>query len=185
MPSPFDEFLSWLSPAREEAGMKYEELRRKLVKYFSRGGCHVPDELADETIDRASKSIAGGKLDRSVDPNAYCFGIARNVLREYWRKPQSGPLDPDLPFVNPEPTWSDQELACLDECWAQLSVHHRDLLTRWHQCGKGQDKIEAHKKMAEQEGCGMNTLRTRIHRIQNSLRDCVAACLRREIIYMQ
>lgn len=185
MPSPFDEFLSWLSPDREEAGMKYEELRRKLVKHFSRGGCHVPDELADETLDRASKSVAEGKVDRSVDPNAYCFGIARNVLREYWRRPQPDDQDHDFPFVETEPTWSERELACLDKCWAQLSVHHRDLLTGWHQCGKGQEKIEAHKKMAEQEDCGMNTLRTRIHRIQNSLRDCVTACLRREIIYLQ
>ena len=181
MPSPWDDFLSWLSPDREEAGRKYVELKKKLSKYFIWGGCHVPDELADDTLDRASKKLAEGKVDRSVDPIAFCCGIARNVLREYWRKPRPDTLDHDVPFVDPKPTWSKQELACFDECWAQLSDHHRDLMARWHQCGKGQEKIEAHRKMAEQEG-KMNTLRTRIHRIRNFMRDCVAACLRREAI---
>jgi hypothetical protein len=178
MPSPFDEFLSWLSPDREEAGMKYEELRRKLVKHFSRGGCHVADELADETIDRASRSIAAGKVERSVDPDAYCFGIARNVLREYWRKPQPGPLDHDFPLVGPKPTWSKREFQCFDECWARQNEHDRDLLTSYHEY-TGSAKIKKRKEMAEKAG-GMNALRMRIHRTMNILRDCVAACLRRE-----
>jgi hypothetical protein len=178
MPSPLDEFLSWLSPDREEAGTKYVELKRKLTKYFIRGGCHVPDQLADDTLDRACKNFAEGKVDRSVDPNAYCFGIARNVLREYWRKKQPGALDPDFPFVETEPTWSERELACLEKCLAQQNGHDRDLLTSYYEY-TGSAKIKKRKEMAETGG-GMNALRLRVHRTMNILRDCVTTCLRRE-----
>jgi len=178
MPSPLDEFLSWLSPDREEAERKYKELRRKLIQYFTRRGCHIPDELADETVDRASKKIAEGKVDRSVNPKSYCFGVAKNVDKEYQRSPQPDALDLDLPFVQPEPTWSERDLACLEECLARLKEHDRDLLTSYYQY-TGSEKIKKHKEMAEKDG-GMNALRIRIHRIRNFLRDCVDACLRRE-----
>jgi len=179
MPSPFDEFLSWLSSDREEAAVKYEMLRGKLIKYFTRRGCHITDELADVTIDRASGKIAEGKVDHTVKPEAYCFGIARNVAHEYWRNPQPSPLDRDFPFVAPPRPWSNRQLACFRQCWARRSKHHRGLFRRWHQPKKGREKIEEHKKMAETEG-GINALRIKIHRIRNTLRDCVAACLRRD-----
>jgi DNA-directed RNA polymerase specialized sigma24 family protein len=178
MPSPFDEFLFWLSPDREEAGRKYVDLRKRVVKYFTWGGCHVPEELTDVTIDRASKSIAESKVDHSVDPNAYCFGIARNVLREYRRSPQPDPLPDNVIFVKLRPDWNEREVACLDKCLAELSEYERDLVTSYHQ-HKGSEKIRKHKEIAEKEG-GMNALRLRIHRIKNTLRDCVSACLRRE-----
>jgi hypothetical protein len=179
MPSHFDDFFSWLSPDGEGAERKYKELRRKLVQYFTRRGCHIPDELADETVDRASKSIAEGKVDRSVDPQRYCFGVAKNVLREYQKRPQPDPLPNDVRFIEPRADRKEREAACLEECLGQLSERDRDLVTRWHQCKKGREKIETHKKMAEQEG-GINALRIRIHRIMNILRDCVPTCLRRE-----
>jgi hypothetical protein len=179
MPSPFDEFLSWLSPDREEAAKKYLELRRKLIRTFIRGGCHIPDELVDVTIDRASKKIAEGTVDRSVDPNAYSFGIARNVLREYWKKPRPGPLEPDFLYVVLPRVWTEDHLACFRKCWARLSEHQRNLFKRWHLCEKGREKIEVHKEMAEKEG-GINALRVKIHRIRTILRNCIAACLRQE-----
>lgn len=179
MPSPFDDFLSWLSPDREEAAIKYEALRRKLIRFFVRGGCHIADEQVDLTFDRASKKVAEGKVDRSVDPNAYCFGVARNVLREYKKLPRFEPVDPNLRLFEPQPRWNKQEWECFDECWARMSIPKRDLLTRWHQPKKGREKIEEHKKMAETEG-GINALRIRIHRIMNAFRNCVDRCLRRK-----
>jgi hypothetical protein len=179
MPSPFDEFLSWLAPDRDEAALKYEELRKKLVGFFIWRGCHIPDELADESIDRASTKIAEGKVDRSVDPKHYCFGVAKNVLHEYKKRPHLDPLEIDPPSVAPVLIWPEPMLACLDKCLARLREHDRELVTRWHQCGKGREKIEVHKQMAEAEG-GMNMLRLRIFRTKNALRDCVIACLRRD-----
>src|SRR5262245_20430567 len=56
----FDCLLAYLSPDREEAGKEYETLRRKLIKLFQYRGCHSPEELADETINRIAKKIKQG-----------------------------------------------------------------------------------------------------------------------------
>lgn len=177
MPSPFDEFLSWLSPDGEEAAVKYEALQKKLIKFFIRGGCHIPDELADVSLDRAGKNVSEGKVDRAVDPNAYCFGIARNVLHEYYKRPRPEPLDLDMPAFKRQPRWSERQWRCFEKCWARMSPRSQDLLSRWHQPEKGSEKIAEHKKMAETEG-GINALRIRIHRSMKALRACVAACLK-------
>ncbi len=171
----FRAFLAWLSPDREEAEVKYEQLRRMLIRFFTWGGCHVPDELFDETINRASKKIASGAVERSVKPYAYCRGVARNVLHEYWDEYKPGPLPDDVPWVDHEPDWSEEELACLDQCLLQLSEHNRFLVTRYTEV-QGAEKIKVHRQMAAEEG-GPNALRIRIYRIKNVLRDCVIDCL--------
>ena len=53
----FDSLLSWLDPDREWAGEKYEVIRARLIKVFAYRGCHTPEELADETINRVAKKI--------------------------------------------------------------------------------------------------------------------------------
>src|SRR5947209_6617862 len=35
----FDRLLAWLNPDREQAGQRYEEIRRRLIKIFARRGC--------------------------------------------------------------------------------------------------------------------------------------------------
>src|SRR5262245_4973774 len=48
----FDRFLTWLHPDREQAGQKYEEIRRRLVIIFNARRCPEAEDLADETINR-------------------------------------------------------------------------------------------------------------------------------------
>ena len=51
----FDRFLFWLDPNREEAAIKYEAIRRKLIKIFTCRGCIDAEDLADVTIDSRSQ----------------------------------------------------------------------------------------------------------------------------------
>jgi hypothetical protein len=172
-----ERFLSWLSSDREGAGRRYEELMKKLVRFFAQGGCDVPDELFDKTVDIASKKLAFGEVERTVDPCSYCYGVARNVLKEYRRKPKSDPLPEDLPRPADEANWDERELECLDGCLNKLGEDDRDLARRYHTYEPGK-KIPMRKKMADEIG-GQNKLRLRIWRITNRLRDCVEACLER------
>jgi len=171
-----EKFLSWLSQDREEAWTKFEKLRKRLTVIFVRGGCHIPEELFDRTVDVACRKIEWGEVDRSVDPSAYCCGVARNVLHEYWRRPQPEPLPEDVVGWADPPQWDERELACLDQCLDQLSQHDRNLVIGYHQ-HVGREKIEVHQDMAAQEG-GLNALRVKVCRIKRSLRDCVSECMK-------
>ena len=53
----FDALLAWLDPEREQAGLKYEQIRGSLIKIFTGRGCTDPEELADETINRVTAKI--------------------------------------------------------------------------------------------------------------------------------
>lgn len=180
MPNPFDEFLSWLSPDREEAGGKYKCLLKNLIHFFNRSGCHIPEELADDTIERAGRNVAAGKVERSVDPGRYCYGIARHRLQEYWREIKPEPLPPDpiaIPVPDPDPVLNEQKLGCMRKCLNAQDKETRDLLTRWH-LYKGSEKIRVHKEMGEAAG-GMNKLRIRICRIKKTVHDCYSDCMKR------
>jgi len=173
-----EKFLSWLSADREEAWTKFEKLRKQLTARFVRRGCHIPEELFDQTVDVACRKIEWGEVDQSVDPGAYCYGVATNVIHEYWRRLQPVPLPDDLPDWKNAPAWDERELKCLDLCLDQLSPHDRDVVIRYHQ-DRGREKIEVHKVMAAQQG-GLNALRVRVCRIKRSLRDCVSDCMKHE-----
>jgi len=179
MPSPFDEFLSWLSPDREEAARRYEELRKKLIRFFTWKHCHTPEELVDESLDRAARKIAAGAVDRSGDPFGYCYVVATYVLKEYRKRAKPEQIENHDDFINPEhkPRFSEDEAACMDQCLARMKQQDRDLFARWFQCNKGREKIETHRKMAEEKG-SMSALRTWICRTKEKLRECVEACLK-------
>lgn len=113
----FAKFLAWLHPNREEAGKKYEDIRRRLITIFASRGCACPEDLADETINRCiwkSKEIAATYVG---DPALYFHGVAHNVYREYLRR------KPDLQFppTPKESSHSEDDFVCLDQCMQQIT----------------------------------------------------------------
>src|ERR671916_839429 len=78
--------LSWLDPDPEQAGMKYEVIRRGLVRIFTCRGCFEADELADETINRVARKAEFLINKYSGEPAHYFFGVAKKVYLEYLRK---------------------------------------------------------------------------------------------------
>ncbi len=173
--SSFDRLLAWLHPDREEAGRKYEMIRRKLISIFASRSCESPEELADETINRVV-----GKVDRIIgsyegDPALYFYGVARNVCREYHRtKKIPGPPPPADP-----PDSVSKEMDCLDECLEHLLPKNRDLLLEYYQEDR-QAKIDHRKALALRYGLDMNALRIRLHRIRSAVAECTTACVERQ-----
>lgn len=175
-PEDFAQFLRWLSPDPELAIEEYMTIRKKLVSFFVRKGCPVADELCDETLDRVNKKVAeGGQYENRL---GFCYGVARNVWKEYLREIHSVSLSEDIPSPSNHDRLShEQQLQCLEACLEELSARDRDLITRFH-TGQGRERIETRKQLARENG-SENTLRIRAFRIRRKLRVCVSQCVKK------
>jgi predicted nuclease of predicted toxin-antitoxin system len=86
-PAAFDLLLACLDPDRERAGEKYEEIRHKLISLLRLWGSPSPEDQTDEAINRVARMVEEKK---TTAPLEQLFpGVARNVLRESWRHPES------------------------------------------------------------------------------------------------
>lgn len=175
----FDKFLRWLNADRDLAGVKYEEIRKRMVRFFVHKGCDDPHELFEITIDRVV-----GILDTNPDyssPLGLCFGVGRMVWLEEQKNPRTDSLDGyDIPVPDDDdPKLHEQQLKCLEECLDKLSEDDRDLIRKYHM-GQGRDKIQMRKQLASEYG-GNNILRIRTFRIRARLRICVDECVKRAV----
>ena len=173
MAEDFEKLLAWLAADREDAGRRYEEIRRKLIGFFIRRACSNSEELADKTFERVEKLLAQGKLaDYQGEPLPYCYGVARIIFKEDGHRP---PIDPrDL--VAPLPVGTETEFYCLDHCLAKLEEDQRYLIIRYYD-HRGHNKIKSRQLLADELGITMNNLRLRAMRIRAILWECVMDCV--------
>lgn len=170
----FEKFLLWLATDRDLALKRYDEIRKKIVKFFVRKGCADPEEMFAETRDRVTKIIGAGGEYPNAD--ALFYSVANNVWRESLRNPKFEPLPPDPPIpAIPNNETKELEAHCLDTCLTRLPDGERDLISLYYQ-GKGRNKIEARKRLAADHG-GENTLRIKTFRIRSRLRACMDHCM--------
>ena len=168
----FDALLDWLDPDREQAGIKYEEIRRRLIKIFTGRGCVDPEDLADETINRVTKRLNEIEKDFEGDRTRYFFGVANKVYLEYLRRKQP----PAPPLLSVDGNHIEQELVCLENCIEKLSPENRDLLLQYYGA-EGSARSEKRKALAQSLGIGPNALRIRAFRIRLALQECVEKCV--------
>jgi DNA-directed RNA polymerase specialized sigma24 family protein len=169
----FSSFLAWLSPDGDRAGEEYELLRYKLCAYFGNRRCSVPDELADETINRVILKRCEAVIDNK---SAYLYGVARNVYREFLRK-QPAYLDIDkvvLPSTQPdEPSFSRE---CLDKCLDELPPQKKELVLQYFSRTKTA-KINLRRQISETMEKSQTALRMQVMRIKAGLKRCVQDCM--------
>lgn len=171
--------LNQLHTDRDKAAEMYETIRRKLIRLFEWRRCAFPEDLADETINRAARRMAEGVELRS-DPYGYFCGIAHLLYKETLRRAvreqrafESGEWHPVNLEEDDEP--SDRRLECLRRCLSLLPPDQRDLVLRYHQ---GENNIRNRKVLSEQMDIPMNALRIRVHRVRRKLEGCVQDCLK-------
>src|ERR1051325_10973722 len=82
----FEKFLFWLHPNREEAGRKYEGIRRHLIVILTCRGCAEAEELADETINRVIRRAQQMADTYQGEPAPYFITVAHNLYLEYVAK---------------------------------------------------------------------------------------------------
>jgi DNA-directed RNA polymerase specialized sigma24 family protein len=172
----FDALLAWLDSDREEAALKYEKIRRALIKIFTGRGCSEPEDLADETINRVTSKLKEIEKDFTGDRTRYFFGVAKMVHLEHLRR--------KLPQVVPEPRTDpnriEVEYSCLERCIDRLSKEDRDVLLRYHGA-EGRNETKQRRALAEELGIGPNALRIRVFRIRQTLKQCVEKCVERSL----
>ena len=171
----FDRLLAWLDDDRELAGREYEKVRRRLTTIFASRGCRVPEELADETMDRVSRRVADIRDTYSGNKVLYFLGVANNVHHEFLKRPT---LSNPVPVVTER---HDQERthACLEVCINKLTERSQHLIRNYYAEDK-QKKVALRRVLAEQLGINLNALRARALRIREELQVCIERCLTSE-----
>jgi len=172
----FDRLLAQLDSDREQAGIKYENLRRRLVKLFEWRGAFFPEDLADDTLNRVAKSLETG--EQIANLTAYSLGIARNVFLESLRSRQREAALQSIPQGAAAIT-DESRRECLEHCLRGLSPQDFQMIVQYYQEDK-RARIEARRALASQLGIPLNALRIRTHRLRVQLQQCVEHCLQRE-----
>lgn len=175
-PELFEQLLAWLNPERDQAGIDYEDLRRRLIKYFTCRGSSEPEDDTDRTINRVARKVPEIK-DTYVGLCApYFYKVASLIWLERSRvKPINTPPPPLDQEAKAE---LEQRHVCLDDCMSVFSKESQEILIQYYQQEK-RAKIDRRKRLAERSGITPNALRIRAFRLRSSLADCVMACMRR------
>jgi DNA-directed RNA polymerase specialized sigma24 family protein len=186
-PRAFQGLLTWLDEGANSDGQKYLEMRRRLAAYFDRKNCLMPDELADETLNRVARRLEEEGAIEGDAPARYCYIVARFVFMEHLREMQKDDtLLNDLrqqPHADAlvaseadnEQKIKEQRLNCLEQCLNRLESVSREIIARYY-VGKARVKIEHRRVMAEELGITMNALSIRACRIRDKLEACVREC---------
>lgn len=189
-PEAFERLLLSLNPDPEVAASRYEVIRKKLITFFECRGCRDSTDYADETINRVARRLSEGVEIYTQDPSSYFYGVARNLIQEYWEDPSrlSKPLDntasmralsapPDDAFERQRrQLLLDRQFECLEKCLGYLPDHNRELIIEYYQ-GDGNQKIRNRKQLAAHLSIPLNALRIRALRIRQKLEECVGNCL--------
>ena len=182
----FDKLLATLDSEREQAGVKYESLRARLVKFFEWRSCESAEELTDVVFDRIVKKIAEGEQIQNI--NAYSLSVAQFVFKEDCRRrehlfqsiednPAIENLTATDDLTKTDKT-EDARLDCLDECLNEFSDDNRRLITAYYDTDE-RTMISTRKRLADSLSVSLNTLRIRVCRLKTKLEDCTKDCCRR------
>ena len=171
----FDKLLTWLDPDRERAGQKLIDISCKIVRIYARRGCPVAEEIADKTTDRVIRKLPEIAETYKGDQTLYFYKVSKFVYKEYLKsaKDQGNLFPPPQPDPAEE---KERRSQCLEKCMNELDHEEQVLVLDYYRDEK-RAKIDRRKKMAEQRGITLNTLRTRVHRIMIVLHECFYKCL--------
>jgi DNA-directed RNA polymerase specialized sigma24 family protein len=157
---------------------EYWRLRDRLIRIFARRGCEVPEDLADETISRVLGRLPDIAESYEGDPVLFVLAVARNVHREYLRRPRTVPwleLDKVTGITQEESSARERASDCLDACLSRLSPTDGRLIREYYRDDEAR-KIDRRKALAMEQGMEMNTLRVKAFRIRARLARCVFDC---------
>lgn len=184
----FQNLLVRLHPDRNLAGEKYEELRRKLIKFFEWNSCFPAEDLVDETFDRVARKLDAEEVR---DVPAFTWGVAKNVRQEAQKRAArlvpisdlphgAAPLREKLDLENAIQQRMDerQRSRCFNLCLQRLAEQDRELFLKYHSAGNQTATDRQH--LAASFQLTIAALRVRINRIREKLEKCVANCMNHE-----
>ncbi len=163
--------LARLGRDEGEGAIEYSRLHRRLLAFFESHGSLEPGRDADETLDRLARKIREGHVIRNVP--AYVHGLARNVLREAWRRARREEGARESLRGQPPPPVPDVLLwDSFDRCLAQLEPERRELLVAYYSASRRSNRAWR-VELAASRGLSLNALRIRVFRAREALRECL------------
>jgi DNA-directed RNA polymerase specialized sigma24 family protein len=175
----FDLLMTAFASDLDEAGRKYERIRRSLLIFFRSRGGRDPESLADMTFDRVAGKLAEGAVITSDDPAHYILGVARFVLLESQKRPSAVPIEgsvePRSPVPSVDEVSRERDDRCLQMCLQQVVPNQRELIVEYY-VGREREKIDHREAIAARLGISVNALRIRMCRLRDQLRECVSKC---------
>ena len=180
----FTKLMTRLGEDQEQAGEKYEDLRRTLTRFFEWRGAPFPEEHTDESLNRVARKLDEGIEIKNID--GYCHEVARLVCLEAFKGPEGRrapleelKLEATAPDTGDETPDKEQRLACLDDCLRALPVESRDLIKQYY-CDEERGRIDRRKALANSLGLRRDALANRAQRVRDKLEQCVTRCLRKQ-----
>jgi len=179
-PESFASLLTALGDT-PQVGTHYEQLRSKLIFFFSRNLLQFPEDLADEVLDRLAHRLSQGIEIASVE--AFALGIARHVAQEQNNR-RNQPQGVDNAFFDNVPAHSatpsnEEEIVRMERCLRKLASSEARLL-RGYYLSIANDAIQARKNLAKNLGVSAITLRQRVFLARQKLRTCMMASDRKK-----
>lgn len=181
----FAKLLDCLAADREQAGDKYEALRRTLIRFFEWRGAPFPEEHADETFNRVAIKIGQGVEIRNI--GGYCYEVARLVFLESLKGTDSKRVQLDAIDLRDAGTADFADVAaekelrldCLEVCLRALPVESSTLITEYYRHEK-RGRIDHRQTLAERLGLRRDALANRAQRVRDKLENCVMGCLKKK-----
>ena len=188
----FDRLMEWLGKDGEAAALKYEAIRRDLIRYFGRRVGADAEDLADETINRVIEKLPQIVGSYTGDPKYLFFRYAQLTRLEQIRKlarrklpreddyRSTGDLPDPRTFAKAEAEADarEQDDACLIECLRKLRPEERRIFLLYYQEGN-RLQLDWRRSLAAEAGISLNALRLQIHRQKERLYTCIVECRRR------
>lgn len=176
----FDKLLAALDADRDAAGVKFEALRARLIKFFEWRGCESADELTDAVFDRVTKKIVEGEKIQNI--SAYAATVAQFVFKEDCRRRErlfqsieDNPAAEKIIEKDEPADASDARMNCLEKCLAKFSDQNRRLIIAYHDTDE-RTMIATRKRLADSLDVSLNVLRIRVCRLKGKLEDCTIKC---------
>jgi DNA-directed RNA polymerase specialized sigma24 family protein len=180
----FTKLLDRLGEDREQAGEKYEDLRRTLNRFFEWRGAPSPEDHTDETFNRVARKLDEGIEIKNI--GGYCYEVARLICLEAFKGHESrrAPLEEirleaTVPDTTDDESVKEQRLTCLDDCLRVLPLESRELITEYYSDEK-RGRIDRRKALAERLGLRRDALANRAQRVRDKLEQCVIQCCRKK-----
>ena len=129
--------------------------------------------MADETIDRVIKKLPDINQGYEGEKARYFHGVARNIVHEAKRRKEIA--TDRIPEGLSHAVNTSDKYDCLLKCLELLPRGKRELILDYY-LYEGKDKIEHHRRMAEELGITVGALRTRAHHTRRDLDKCVWLC---------
>jgi hypothetical protein len=180
-----ERLLASLDSDKTVAAAKYEDLRRKLLRFLYWNHSVRAEELTDETFNRVAAKL---KVEVIENMSAYALTVARFVLLEDSKYHRESSIDAMPEGVDSivEPVDSERKIVehmdhlvrieCLRDCRTKLPPADSAFVLAYYSA-EGEKQKDYRRRLAQTLRMTMTALRVRANRLRDKLEPCVIVCV--------